>query len=427
MSPRFSIRPLATLADQRLAELAAGGDERAFETLIGRHRMALERYCWRLGLPDHRAEDVLQQAFTSAWISLRRGGEVGQPRAWLYRIVHNAALNADRSARLRTHESIDAPVLGSLALAASDDVETRLRAMDTLREVAALPRMQRRVVVMTALQGRSHEEAAGELGLTDGAVRGLLHRARTKLRAAAAALSPQGLAELLARAPSGGAEAGAGLAGAGLAGVLAKGAAVTAVTALLAGGAVSQLAHDRSHRHRTAVAGATAGAPLARARADDGLTGTALRSRDARHGSPARRLGEDRRGRDAQGGGRGRDGSSAGPDRSEGLRSGGHDEGGSSRGERIERSLTSGEDGGRLSGSGSDRTSGGPATSGVRDAGESAGKRPSGGRPGGDGGAVTVTPSGPAAATLPLTQGSATGTDGSGSGGRDGSSGSDGH
>ena len=298
--------------------------------------------------------------------------------------------------------------------------------MDTLREVAALPRMQRRVVVMTAIQGRSHEEAAGELGLTDGAVRGLLHRARTKLRAAAAALSPQGLAELLSRAPSGGAEAGAGLAGAGLAGVLTKGAAVTAVTALLAGGAVNQLAHDRSHRHRTPVAAATAGAPVARARADDRLTGTALRSRDARHGSPARPVGEDRRGRGAQGG-RGRDGSSAGPERSEGLRSAGHDEGGSSSGERTERSLTSGGDGGRLSGSGSDRTSGGSATSGVRDAGESTGQGPGGGLPGGDGGAVTVTPSGPAAATLPVTQGSATGTDGSGSGGRDGSSGSDGH
>ena len=126
MSPRFSIRPLATLADRRLAELAATGDERAFEALIRRHRVELERYCWRLGLPDHHAEDVLQQAFTRAWMALRRGSEVGQPRAWLYRIVHNAAQNAHRSARLRTHESIDAAVEGSLALAPAEDLETRL-------------------------------------------------------------------------------------------------------------------------------------------------------------------------------------------------------------------------------------------------------------------------------------------------------------
>src|SRR6185437_8441814 len=205
-------------ADHRLAELAAGGDERAFEALIARHRVPLERYCWRLGLPDHRAEDVLQQAFTRAWVALRAGGDVGQPRAWLYRIVHNAALNSHRSARLRTHESIDAPVLGTLALATTDDVETRLRALDTLRDVAALPDMQREVLVMTAIEGRSHEEAAGELGVSDGAVRGLLHRARTKLRAAAAALTPHGLEQLLGRLSSSGPlaerplEAGAGAA-----------------------------------------------------------------------------------------------------------------------------------------------------------------------------------------------------------------------
>ena len=113
-----------------------------------------------MGLPDHRAEDVLQQAFTRAWVSLRGRGDVGQPRAWLYRIVHNAALNAHRSARLRTHESIDAPVVGSLALATTDDVETRLQALDTLRDIAALPRTQRQAVVMTAIQGRSHQETA---------------------------------------------------------------------------------------------------------------------------------------------------------------------------------------------------------------------------------------------------------------------------
>src|SRR5262249_58254643 len=86
MSPRFSIRPLSSLGDRRLAELAAGGEERAFEVLLRRHRGELERYCRRLGLSEHRAEDVLQQDFTHAWVALRGGSNVGQPRAWLFRI-----------------------------------------------------------------------------------------------------------------------------------------------------------------------------------------------------------------------------------------------------------------------------------------------------------------------------------------------------
>ena len=189
---------------------------------------------------------MLQQSFTRAWVALRGGSEVGQPRPWLYRIVHNAAANAHRSARLRRHEPIES---ASPAVAAGD-VETAVLARDTLRHVAALPQMQQRAVVMTAIEGRSHEEAAGVLGVSDGAVRGLVHRARTTLRAAAAALSPQGLLGLLSRAAGDGSIAErpveAGAAGAGLAGLLSKGAAVTAVTGLLAGGAVVQLEH---HRH----------------------------------------------------------------------------------------------------------------------------------------------------------------------------------
>src|SRR5262249_33231047 len=160
---------------------------RAFEVLLRRHRAELERYCRRLGLSEHRAEDVLQQSFTRAWVALRGGSAVGQPRAWLFRIVHNTAQNAHRSARLRMHE----PIATAEPAAATVDLESSLRARAALRQVAELPRMQREAVVMTAIEGRSHEETAGALGVSHGAVRALVHRARTSMRAAAAALAPQ--------------------------------------------------------------------------------------------------------------------------------------------------------------------------------------------------------------------------------------------
>ena len=267
MSPRFSIRPPASLADRRLAELAARGDERAFETLIRRHRRELERHCRRLGLADDRAEDVLQQSFTRAWLALRDGSAVGQPRPWLFRIVHNAALNAHRSARLRDHEPLDTVTSGTLAGRAAENVESGVLARDALRLLAELPRMQRDAVVMTAIEGRSHEEAAGMLGVSDGAVRGLVHRARTRLRAAAAVMSPQGIAALLSRAPADGtAEAGAGLGA-----MLAKGAAVAAVSGLAAGGAAIHLEHRRAVRteaspHASVLAAVKAPASVARHR-----------------------------------------------------------------------------------------------------------------------------------------------------------------
>ncbi len=226
MSPRFTIRPLSAQADARLAELARAGDERAFEVLVRRHRRALNVYCRGIGVQEHRVEDVLQQSLTKAWLALARGGEVREPRAWLYRIVHNTAINMIRDERRDPSESIEAVPVGELPHA-SGEIDMGLHARDALGHVAALPEQQRDAITLTALQGHSHEDTAGMLGVSDTAVRGLIYRARTTLRRAAAALSPQGLLGLLARTSSesgaaeraaevsaaGGAAAGAGILG----------------------------------------------------------------------------------------------------------------------------------------------------------------------------------------------------------------------
>ncbi len=96
MSPRISISLLGAQPDQRLLALARDGNERAFEALVHRYRRPLLRYCRSMRLSETRAEDVLQQAFLQAWIALSRGAEVRELRAWLYRIVHNVAVNAMR-------------------------------------------------------------------------------------------------------------------------------------------------------------------------------------------------------------------------------------------------------------------------------------------------------------------------------------------
>src|SRR3981189_2713940 len=99
MSPGGRPRLPLVQSDQRLLALARDGDERAFEAIVRRYRRPLLRYCRRMGLSDSRAEDVVQQALMRAWIALGRGGEVHAPKAWLYRTVHNTAVNSGPSAR----------------------------------------------------------------------------------------------------------------------------------------------------------------------------------------------------------------------------------------------------------------------------------------------------------------------------------------
>src|SRR4051794_30458255 len=240
---------LRTQSDERLVVLARAGHERAFEAIVERYRGALLRAARRY-LPEARAEDALQQAYISAWSALQRGDEVRDLRAWLYRIVHNTALN-----QLRVSGYDYAELEDSLhgTDAPQEEMERRAIVRQTLTGLAALPERQREALLRIAVEGRSQEEVARELGVTEGAVRQLVHRARLTLRAAATAITPLPLATWAAGAAGavgpvssqmseriaelvGGAGASAFLAKAGAVAVLATGTAV-AVPAIAPSGA----------------------------------------------------------------------------------------------------------------------------------------------------------------------------------------------
>lgn len=67
--------------------------------------------------------------------------------------------------------------------------------------VGALPERQRDALVLRELEGRSYEEIAVQLGVSDGAVRQLLNRARNTLRASVTAVTPYGLLAGIPAAP----------------------------------------------------------------------------------------------------------------------------------------------------------------------------------------------------------------------------------
>jgi RNA polymerase sigma factor (sigma-70 family) len=206
MTPRALFHParlartpvLSTQSDERLVDLVRAGSDPAFEAIVERYRRPLTRYASRLLAPE-RAEDVVQQAFVQAYEAMHRDSAELRLRPWLYRIAHNAALNALRDRALEHAELSDR----------FDGVERPDQALERtqgLRElvaaVQALPERQRNAILLRELEGRSYEEIATALGVTDGAVRQLLNRARNSLRAAAAAVVPVPLVDRLAASDS---------------------------------------------------------------------------------------------------------------------------------------------------------------------------------------------------------------------------------
>ena len=245
MTPRHLLEParlagsalLRTQSDSRLVDLTRAGNDRAFEAIVARHNGELLRYCSRI-LPDGRGEDAVQQVFVNAYRALHRDTTPQSLRSWLFSIAHNVSLNILRQ-RGADHEPLDAHPGTAEPTHVTHERQERFR--EVLAAVAALPPGQRDAILLRELEGRGHEEIAHELGVTGGAARQLISRARNGVRQAAAAVVPMPLVMRLTAdtAPSPTVERIAELTAVGGGVTVGKVVATGAIGATLLGGAVT--------------------------------------------------------------------------------------------------------------------------------------------------------------------------------------------
>ena len=250
-------QPLAAVShgrqsDECLLALARDGQDSAFTAIVERYRPQLLAFARRLS-HDGRAEDLVQQAFLQAFAALRGGTEVAHLSGWLHQIVRHAAFATSARARPEAPLDLDSPP----ARCVVDPADARLLAVSALEAVAELPERQRDAFVGTAIQGRSRAEVARAMGLSEGAVRQLVRRARLRVRSAVAVLMPYPLTGWLnALRDSGGPGLAAGAGAASAGGVALKLAAVVAA-GVVAAGALSTTSHNagliraRAPRHTT--------------------------------------------------------------------------------------------------------------------------------------------------------------------------------
>ncbi|MFL5833909.1 MAG: sigma-70 family RNA polymerase sigma factor [Solirubrobacterales bacterium] len=221
--------------DRRLVDLVRDGYDAAFEEIVRRYRRPLDRFA--AAIVGGRSEDVTQDAFSKALLALRGSEAEIELRPWLYRIVRNTALN-DLRDRAPATEELAETLPGARSAAVEAEAREELR--ELMARLQALPEPQRAALVMRELEGLSHEEIAAALGVSGGAARQAIFRARAALRNGLGLLVPMPV--LRALAEHGGEVAGAGVA----AGALKVGLA----TALVAGtvGAGVAIEHHRGER-----------------------------------------------------------------------------------------------------------------------------------------------------------------------------------
>jgi RNA polymerase sigma-70 factor (ECF subfamily) len=128
------------------------------------------------------AEDVVQDVFVRVLEHRRSLAGVRDMRVWLVRIAWNLSL--DRRRRIRPEQFDEGFVEGLVArsLPADEALDEARRMRSVLSEMERLPRAERHVLLLSAIEELGAAEMAEVLGRSESAVRALLFRARARLR-----------------------------------------------------------------------------------------------------------------------------------------------------------------------------------------------------------------------------------------------------
>jgi RNA polymerase sigma factor (sigma-70 family) len=167
----------AMIDDQRLVAAVGRGDERAGEELCRRHRGDVYRAALAMLGSTHDADDVAQTTLVRALAAMRRRPP-RDLRPWLLTIARNESVSLMR--RRPGHAALDAAEVSTCSAAQS--ALARADARQLLEDMRALPERQRAALVLRELHELDYADVAGRLGVSEGAARQAVLKARASLR-----------------------------------------------------------------------------------------------------------------------------------------------------------------------------------------------------------------------------------------------------
>ena len=176
---------LAGAIDAALVARAQQGETIAFEVLVVKYQRRIAATIRRFVRDDQVTEELTQEVFLSAFLALPSFKPEGDFAAWLFTIARNAARSYLRSAQNRQDDR-PVPVLEDVGedarFGSAPSPEEEAMAHQLFEridaEVAALPDVQRRALLMREVDGLEYKAIAASLGQPVNTVKSHIFRAR---------------------------------------------------------------------------------------------------------------------------------------------------------------------------------------------------------------------------------------------------------
>ena len=173
-----------SLALPSVKEAESQGIECAIDlpALVGTYSALLFRVAHSVLRSRSDAEDVVQDAFVRVLEHRSKLPEVREMRVWLVRIAWNLALDRRQRIRPDQMDEVFAQTLVATGAPADQALNDAQQMSTVLREIERLPKAERNVLLLSAIEELGTAEIAMVLKKSESAVRALLYRARTRLR-----------------------------------------------------------------------------------------------------------------------------------------------------------------------------------------------------------------------------------------------------
>jgi len=164
------------ITDEMLVEKIRSHDRELFSVIIDRYEKKLLRYAFNLTQNEQKASDIVQEAFIKSYVNLNGFDTRKKFSSWIYRIVHNEAMNS-----IKKHYK-ETPILEDMDFPSTENIEEEFKKKEIKEQVIKcldkISLMYAEPLELYYLEEKSYEEISDILHIPPGTVAVRLRRAK---------------------------------------------------------------------------------------------------------------------------------------------------------------------------------------------------------------------------------------------------------
>ncbi len=171
---------IVTLSDEQLVEIVRTTSKERFAEIVNRYQVKLLRYATQLVHDEQKASDVVQDAFVKAYINLNGFDVKKKFSSWIYRIVHNEAMNVIKKYHKET------PLVFDMDIRSDENVELDYTKKELIEHAQSclgdMPVLYSEPLALYYIDEKSYDEISDILRIPMGTVATRIGRAKKLMK-----------------------------------------------------------------------------------------------------------------------------------------------------------------------------------------------------------------------------------------------------